>query len=77
MERFQHDAELLTEYETDALPHLSVANVRKLLLAAMPLPRLDPEQAVELVMEHLVNRTRSRRSRMKKSRLPSRNARSP
>ena len=77
MERFQHDSELLTEYETDALPHLSVANVRKLLLAAMPLPRLDPEQAVELVMEHLVNRTRSRRSRMKKSRLPSRNARSP
>ncbi len=77
MERFQHDAELLTEYETDALPHLSVANVRKLLLAAMPLPRLDPEQAVELVMEHLVNRTRSRRSRMKKSRQPSRNARAP
>lgn len=51
---------------TDVLPLLSVANVRELLRAAMPLPQLTTQQAIDLVVEHLVNRTRSRRSRLRK-----------
>jgi hypothetical protein len=34
-------------------------------LVPMPLPQLTPEAAAELVVKHLVNRTRSRKSRMK------------
>jgi hypothetical protein len=43
-----------------------VQNVRELLRAVMPLPQLSREQAAEQVVKHLVNRTRSRRSRVKK-----------
>lgn len=77
MQRFQPDPDLLVHYETDLLPLLSVANVRELLRAALPLPQLDPDQAVALVIEHLVNRTRSRRSRLKPKPLRSHNARAP
>lgn len=59
------DPALLHQFEVDVLPALSVANVRALLRAAMPLPQLTPEKATALIIEHLVNRTRSRRSRMK------------
>jgi SRSO17 transposase len=69
MQRFQRDPNLLVQYETDVLPLLSVANVRELLRAAMPLPQLDPDQAASLVIDHLLNRTRSRRSRLKRKRL--------
>ena len=64
--RFSRDPDLLAHYETDVLPFLSVANVRELLRAAMPLPQLTTQQAIDLVVEHLVNRTRSRRSRLRK-----------
>lgn len=64
--RFSRDPDLLAHYETDVLPLLSVANVRELLRAAMPLPQLTTQQAIDLVVEHLVNRTRSRRSRLRK-----------
>ena len=37
----------------------------ELLRAAMPLRQLSPEQAVLLVSEHLANRTRSRKSRLR------------
>jgi SRSO17 transposase len=57
--------DLLNDYEMDELPSLSVANVRLMLRAAMPLPQLTPERAAELVVKHLNNRTRSRRSRLK------------
>jgi SRSO17 transposase len=77
MQRLHSDPELLVHYETDVLPLLSVANVRTLLRAAMPLTQLDIGQAVNLVMEHLVNRTRSRRSRMKRSQGSSNCARAP
>ena len=43
-----------------------MANVRSLLRAVMPLEQLNTEQAVDQVIEHLVNRTQSRKSRMKK-----------
>ena len=66
------DPALLTELDTDVLPALSVANVRELLRAVMPLNRLTVEQATERVIEQLLNRTRSRRSRLKKQRLKNR-----
>lgn len=59
------DPMLADEYEIDVLPALSVANIREMLKAAMPLPQLSPEQAAALVVQHLDNRTRSRRSRLK------------
>ena len=60
------DPELANELEIDVLPMLSLANVRSLLWAVMPLHQLTSEQAVDQVIEHLVNRTSSRKSRMKK-----------
>jgi SRSO17 transposase len=67
MKRFAQDPALLTKYEVEVLPQLSVGNVRELLRAAMPLPQLSPQEAAQLVMTHLVNRTRSRKSRLKKA----------
>ncbi len=63
--QYQHDPQLLTQYEIDVLPVLSVANVRELLRAAMPLPQLSPIEATMLVIEHLDNRIRSRKSRLR------------
>lgn len=63
-QRFQQDPALLAKYEVEVLPQLSVGNVRELLRAAMPLPQLSPEDAAQLVTMHLINRTRSRKSRL-------------
>jgi len=63
--RFPPNLDLLVEYDVDVLPKLSVANVRELLRASMPLPQLSPDEAAELVVSHLVNRTRSRKSRLR------------
>ncbi len=68
MTRFERDPVLLEYYEIDVLPLLSVANVRELMRAAMPLPQLSTEEAAALVVKHLSNRTRSRKSRLRKSR---------
>jgi len=68
MKRFERDPALLEEYEIDVLPLLSVRNVRELLRAAIPLPKLSVEEAAKLVIEHLTNRTRSRKSRLRKRR---------
>jgi SRSO17 transposase len=62
---YERDEDLLERYELEVLPALSVANVRALLRAALPLPQLSPAQAIDLVIEHLDNRARSRRSRLK------------
>ena len=67
MQRFEQDPALLAKYEVEVLPQLSVANIRELLRAAMPLPHFSPEEAAQLVTSHLVNRTRSRKSRLKKA----------
>ena len=67
MQRFQQDPTLLAKYQVDVLPQLSVGNVRELLRAALPLPQLSPEEAASLVTDHLINRTRSRRSRLRKA----------
>jgi len=70
MTRYERDPALLEHYEIDVLPMLSVANVRELLGAAMPLPQMSSQEAAALVIEHLVNRTRSRKSRLRKQRVP-------
>ena len=69
-QKLQREPSLLQLYETDVLPALSFANVRTLLRAAMPLPQLSPQQAAQLVVKHLDNRTRSRNSRLNPSRSP-------
>lgn len=69
-QKYERDPDLLEKYETDVLPALSVANVRELLQATMPLPQLSTQQAAELVIKHLDNRTRSRNSRLRKALSP-------
>jgi hypothetical protein len=59
------DPELVRQFEVDVLPMLSLANVRELLRATMPLPQLTPKEATALVVKHLVNRTRAKKSRTK------------
>ena len=58
------DPNLLSDYAVTLLPLLSVANVRELLRAVLPLPVLSPFTAASLVVQHLDNRTRSRKSRL-------------
>ncbi len=59
------DSTLAQELGVNRLPALSVANVRELLHAVMPLPQLSPEEARRLVVKHLVERSRSTQSRLK------------
>ena len=61
------DPNMAHDYEVDVLPALSMANVRALLRSVMPLPELTPEEATRQVVKHLVNLTRSRRSRASKN----------
>ena len=67
-ERNERQPELLKLLDVDVLPALSFANIRLLLRAVMPLNKLTPEQAIDRVIEHLLNRTYSRKSRMKNHR---------
>ncbi len=69
MDRIQRDPALLKIFQVDVLPMLSMANIRTLLQAAMPRRQLTPEEATKLVIKHLINRTRSRKSRLKKQQL--------
>jgi SRSO17 transposase len=56
---------LASQLEIEKLPALSMANIRELLKAVLPLEQLTPQQAIELVVRHLVNRSNSTRSRQK------------
>ena len=67
MRRFQQDSALLEKSEVEVLPQLSFGNVRELPRAALPLPQLSPEEAAQLVTEHLVNRTRFPKSHIHKT----------
>src|SRR4051794_36256158 len=58
--------ELKEEYGIPKLPALSVANIRELLAAVMPLQQFTPEQAIGVVIGHLDNRARSTGSRCRK-----------
>jgi predicted Co/Zn/Cd cation transporter (cation efflux family) len=66
---YPHDPNLVQQLELEVLPALSVANVRLLLQAVLPLPQLSPEEATRLVATHLVNRSRSTRSRLRAQRI--------
>jgi len=62
---YTRDPKLARQLEVEVLPALSTANVRELLTAVLPLPELTPEQAIQLVVQHLVHRARSTGSRLK------------
>ncbi len=62
---YARDDSLKEEFESEVLPRLSMANVREMLRATMPLPQMTPDEATDLVVRHLVNRARSRKSRIK------------
>jgi hypothetical protein len=62
---YRHDPTLMTELEVDILPRLSVANVRALLQAALPIEHRTKDEAMALIVRHLINRTHSRKSRLR------------
>ena len=59
------DPDLVQHFQIDVLPALSTANVRSLLKAVLPLPELSKEEARRQVAQHLVNRSRSKASRLR------------
>ena len=74
-QKYVRDLSLTLQFAVEVLPALSMANIRVLLRAAMPLPQPTPEEAVARVVKQLVNRTRSRASRLKYQRMaPNANA---
>jgi len=66
MSCFERDPALLEQYETAVVLALSAGNVHQLLWVALPLPQSSTKGATAPVIEHLDNRTRSRRSRLRK-----------
>jgi hypothetical protein len=60
------DPQLAQQLEVDVLPALSTANVREMLKAVLPLPQLSPEEAQAQAIKHLVNRSRSTASRLRR-----------
>jgi SRSO17 transposase len=64
----QRDPELVQQLELEVLPALSTANIREMLRAVFPLPQLSPEQAQAQIIKHLVNRSRSTASRLRRRR---------
>lgn len=69
--KYERNPELLQMFEVQVLPALSTANVRELLRAVLPLPQLSPEEARLQVAKHLVNRSRSTSSRLRRRHKPS------
>jgi hypothetical protein len=65
-EKYPRSEELKEEFGIPKPPALSVANIRELLAAVLPLQRFTPEQAVGVVIGHLENRARSTGSRCRK-----------
>ena len=64
-QQYPRDSELARQLEVVVLPALSMANIREMLKAVLPLKQLSPQEAVQLVIKHLVNRSCSTSSRMK------------
>ncbi len=64
-ETYARDPKLARELAVEVLPALSTANVRELLQAVLPVPRLSLQQARDVVATHLVNRARSTASRLR------------
>lgn len=59
------DPDLIQQLEIRVLPALSTANVRALLKAVLPLPELSKDEIRRQVVRHLVNRSRSKASRLR------------
>jgi predicted Co/Zn/Cd cation transporter (cation efflux family) len=68
VQTYARDPELAQQLQVEVLPALSVANVRELLRAVLPLHQLSREEATRLVIKHLVNRSRSTACRLKAQR---------
>jgi SRSO17 transposase len=68
--RRQHprDPLLASQLQVEVLPALSMANIRELLQATLPLPQLTQDEATRLVTKHLVHRSHATASRLKKQR---------
>jgi hypothetical protein len=62
---YRRDPALAHQLAVEVWPALSTANVREWLKAVVPLPQLTPEEAMDLVITHLINRARSTSSRLK------------
>ena len=60
------DPTLAQELGIERLPPLSITNVRELLKATLPLPQLTQTQAAQLVVTHLVHRSRATACRLRK-----------
>jgi len=74
---YPRDETLISQLELEQLPALSIANIREMLKAVLPLKQLTPEQAVALVVKHLVARASVTRCRLKKQQRVSQQGRSP
>lgn len=59
------DPVLAEELEVERLPSLSMANIRELLRAVLPMKRLSPDQAISLVIQHLTDRAQSTQCRLR------------
>ena len=64
--KWPKDERLLGEFGIEQLPELSMANIKELLRAVMPLKQLSPREATDLVLQHLINRSRSTASKTRK-----------
>jgi len=77
-QRLLRDSGLASQFRVEVLPPLSLANIQDLLRAALPLRQPSPEETIALVARHLVNRARSRASRLKRQEMmPALNANAP
>lgn len=65
---YGRDPELAQQLEVEALPALSVANVRELLQTVLPLQQLSRDEAIQMVVKKLVGRSRSTASRLRAQR---------
>jgi SRSO17 transposase len=76
-EWYPRDPELVRQLKVVVLPALSLANIREMLEAVLPLKQLSPEQATQVVVKHLVNRSRSTSCRLRAQRKAQHQNRSP
>lgn len=62
---YARDPQLIQQLEVEVLPALSTANVCELLRAVLPVPTLTPDRAIQIVIQMLLDRAASTRSRLK------------
>jgi SRSO17 transposase len=74
---YPRDESLMEQLELSQLPGLSIANIRELLKAVLPLKQLTKEQATALVVKHLVARASATRCRTKQQQRDCQQGRAP